>query len=193
MSENQYYGKDYYEWQKSIGAACVQSGFGFFAGHINLQDVVLDFGCGGGFLLQALSMTGKYGVEINPHARKEASFRGVEVFEDIESLPADINFDKVISHHSLEHVRDPYNTLIKLKSKLKINGRLLLVLPIDDWRNEKKYVATDINRHLYTWTPQLIGNLLDECGFQVEDIELRFYALVRGTKWLKRFLPRGCI
>src|SRR4051794_28572077 len=49
-----------------------------FAPFVRPADVVLNFGCGGGFLLQRLECARRIGVEINPVARANARALGVE-------------------------------------------------------------------------------------------------------------------
>jgi hypothetical protein len=50
---------------------------------------------------------------------------------------------------------------------------LVLCLPIDDWRAQRVYLPQDINHHLHTWTPQLLGNSLCEAGFTPERFSIR--------------------
>ena len=47
--------------------------FHTFSDFIKETDKVLDFGCGGGYLLNELNCADKYGVDINPVALEEAS------------------------------------------------------------------------------------------------------------------------
>ena len=66
---------------------------------------------------------------------------------------------------------------------------MVLRLPLDDWR-EQRDPADDGNRHLYTWTPRLIANLLREAGFQVERAEVVTYAWPPRSAELVDRLPR---
>ena len=56
---------------------------------------------------------------------------------------------------------------------LKPFGLLILWVPIDDWRSQKKFDPSDIDHHLNTWTPQLLGNSLSEANFSVSDSSIR--------------------
>ena len=61
------YNDDYYlRFQKPIGEFGAKFYLKEYRKHISLSDVILDFGSGGGFLLEALKAKEKYGVEINP-------------------------------------------------------------------------------------------------------------------------------
>jgi SAM-dependent methyltransferase len=96
----------------------------------------------------------------------------------------------VISNHALEHVLDPLAELRLLYGVLKPGGRVVLRLPLDDWRAQRD-PADDGNHHLYAWTPRLIANLLREAGFQVERSEVLTYAWPPRSEKLVDRLPRA--
>src|SRR3989344_4449525 len=124
-----YYDDAYYAWQKKAGEYGANQDTWMYKPYINKNSVVLDFGCGGGYILEKLICKEKYGVDINPVARNEARRRGIKVFPTIKSLPQDIKFDIIISHHTLEHVDNPFEMLKKLHQKIKPHGKLVLVVP----------------------------------------------------------------
>lgn len=168
-------GEDYFRWQ---------SGGGMFAGGINAHkfshlvqpnSTVLDFGCGGGFLLATLNCQRRIGVEINPVARRHAQSLGVDCFAAAEDVPDGVA-DLIISDHALEHVPFPIGALNTLRQKLKPSGLLSICVPIDNWRHEKRYDPMDRNHHLHTWTPLLLGHTLTEAGFAVKSIYARTFA-----------------
>jgi SAM-dependent methyltransferase len=142
-----------------------------FAPHARPTDVVLDFGCGGGFLLRALNCARRIGVEINPYARDHANSIGVECHEQVASVPDQVA-DVVISNHALEHVPYPIGALRELRGKLKPGGLLVLCVPVDSWRHQRHYDPNNRDHHLHTWTPRLLGNTLFESGYQVESIDI---------------------
>jgi SAM-dependent methyltransferase len=166
-------GREYFAWQGQSGVECARYNKHIWQPYIADRDDILDFGCGGGFLLKVLDGKRKVGVEVNPHARAVALASGLEVYADVADVPGE--FDKVISSHALEHVPHPRQAILDLKAKL--NGpeaRLLLLLPLDDWRSrsQKRYHAADINMHLYAWTPQTLGNLAASCALQVREVRV---------------------
>jgi SAM-dependent methyltransferase len=150
----------------------------------------VDFGCGGGDLLRALECSGRIGVEINPIARQHASGMGIDCYADLAKIPDEVA-DVVISNHALEHIPCPIEALRQLRCKLKPDGILALSVPIDDWRSQRSYDPDDRNHHLYTWTAQLLGNLLQEAGFfvQARDISVRTHAWPRYYPLLYTRLP----
>ena len=70
MSTKSHYDEKYFDWQSKIGK------FGGLANKIKFRNFikkgkkVLDFGCGGGYLLSSFDNIEKYGVEVNEVARK---------------------------------------------------------------------------------------------------------------------------
>lgn len=157
----------------------------YFAPHVGPEDVILDLGANDGFMLTQLDCKKRIGVEANPHSRNSAP-SGIEFHEDFTAVP-DAAIDVVISNHCLEHIPMPYLALKEIFRVLKPEGKLILVTPMDNmyrhWNQE------DIDRHLYTWTPLNIGNLLTEAGFEIKKIQLsriawspRFFFLLRFEK-----------
>jgi SAM-dependent methyltransferase len=159
-------GKAYFAYQNQGGQQRGRINSRKFSPFIKAADTVLDFGCANGSLLAHVNCRNRIGIEVNPAAREEAISLGLEVHASLDSIPQG-SIDIVISNHVMEHVLSPLETLSELRMRLKPNGRIVLCLPIDDWRTQKTADPTDINHHLYTWTPLLIGHLLSEAGFHV--------------------------
>jgi SAM-dependent methyltransferase len=157
-------GGKYFSWQQAAGRKGAIYNLKLFAPYIHEDHDVLDFGCGGGYILEALHCREKVGVEINPVAQIEAMKMGIQTCSTLADLTGR-TFDRIISSHCLEHVANPYESLCQMRGLLRQNGRLILLLPVDDWRNEP-WVGTDDNGHLYGWTPRLLGNLLTSAGFR---------------------------
>src|SRR5207237_1742613 len=125
-----------------------------------------------GHLLAALTAASKVGVEINPAARRVAQLHGLRTVATLQELGEEV-FDVVISSHSLEHVPAPRDVLLKLRTHLPPDGQLILLAPLDDWRatSQRTFHPADMNFHLYSWTPQSLGNLL--LSADLEPLDLR--------------------
>jgi SAM-dependent methyltransferase len=151
---------------------------------------VLDFGCGGGFLLDVLRRTipEVSGVEPNPVARAACMTRGLEVHASLADLTGR-RFDAVVSNHCLEHVPYPIEALRQMKACLADRGLLVLALPIDDWRSQRNFRRRDLDHHLHTWTPLLIANTLAEAGFAAKRADVLTHAWPRHWQTLARNLP----
>jgi SAM-dependent methyltransferase len=165
-----HYDKDYFDWQASIGEFGGWANQTKFIEHISNTSKVLDFGCGGGFLLKSINCGKKVGVEVNPAAAETARKNGIEVFSSLEQVP-DEYVDIIISNNALEHTLQPFKELKSLFAKLKVSGKIIFVVPCESITYS--YKPNDINHHLYSWSPMCIGNLFTEAGFSI--IESRPY------------------
>ena len=189
------YNKEYYKWQAPIGEFGGWANLSKFRKYTTGDQDVLDFGCGGGFLLKQLDCKTRTGIEVNPAAREAARQNGSVVYEKTEDVP-DNSFDLIISNHALEHVHHPLGELKLLYQKLRVGGRSVFVVPCETIYCS--YREDDINHHLYTWSPMCLGNLFKEAGFLVVEskpfmhkwrMKFRFFARF-GGRWLFELASR---
>lgn len=159
-----HYDAAYFRWQRSIGEFGGWANAPRFAAIIEPKDVVLDFGCGGGFLLMNLPGRRKLGIEINTAAAAVAVANGVDVFSKISGIQ-DESVDVIVSNHCLEHVSNPMETLKELRTKLRKGGRVMFVIPCETVHD--RYDPRHLDHHLYTWNPRCFGNLFNDAGFEV--------------------------
>jgi len=188
VTASDHYGDRYFSWQRSVGEVGAILNQPKFAPWINPTDVILDFGCGGGALLDALPAGRKIGVEIGEPARGAAQARGLHVVSSLAEIPSS-TIDVVISNHALEHVERPLDEVRELWRVLRPGGTAVLVVPINDWRSERAPRADDPNRHLYTWTPLLFANLLSAGGFTIDSCRVLTHAWRRSFLALSRRAP----
>lgn len=89
---------------------------------------VLDFGCHTGGLLQRIgSRYARTGVEISEAAARVAREKtGVEVYADIESIPAGNRFDMVAAVDVVEHFADPGRVIAALLGLVRPGGALIV-------------------------------------------------------------------
>ena len=176
----QHYGEKYFQWQKKVGEFGGYANLFKFIKFISPTDDILDFGCGGGFLLRNIQTTGvKGGVEINPYAREEAIENGIKVYASLDEIP-ESSYDIIISNHALEHVDDPLKYIKQMKRIIRPDGRIVIVVPHEV---DSKYNQSDNNMHLFTWSPQNLRNLFLFSG-DVEFIDVsRIY-----HSWPRRYV-----
>lgn len=165
--EKNHYDEKYFLWQKEMGEFGGKADSFKFESLINEKDTVLDFGCGGGYLLSILTCKRRIGIELNDVARQHAVEKGIEVYKYSTEVP-DNSCDLIISNHALEHTFNPYGEIKSLYSKLKQNGMIVFVVPNE---KKKKWNPKDINKHLYTWSEINIGNLFDIAGYNVLSVK----------------------
>ncbi len=180
-SSTEHYDHRYFEWQKSIGEFGARANLFKFRPHVRASDRVLDYGCGGGFLLTQLSCGERAGIEINPAARACAASLGVMCHADTDAVP-DGWADVLISNSALEHVENPLGELRRLRPKLKEGGLIVFSIPHEGltW----SYRPDDINHHLYTWSPMSAGHLFHDAGFEILAVETHRWIWPPGARFI---------
>ena len=171
-----YYNNEYFNsYQKKIGEFGGKANLFKFKEHINKTDSVLDFGCGGGFLLNEIDCKYKAGVEINEFAANYAKENfDLDIFSNIDQVENE-KFDVILSNHALEHCDSPITIVKNLYSKLKKGGKIIIVVPLDSFKY--RFKENDVNKHLYSFSQMNLGNILQLSGF----IDIRTYSLLH--KW----------
>jgi len=170
-------GEQYFQRQSQGGFLGAKFNEFIFRPYINADDDLLEFGCGGGFMLYTLPARKKVGVEINPAARSHAERLGLLMFSTLDEIHGE-TFSRIITSHTLEHVPNPAQALIKMRQLLRPDGLLIWLSPVDDWRSrrQRQWSSNDPDMHLYTWTPLLIGNLLKSAGYTPRNIRMLTHA-----------------
>ncbi|PYR67071.1 MAG: hypothetical protein DMF87_19025 [Acidobacteria bacterium] len=136
----------------------------------------LEIGSGGAAYLLALRERGweVHGVEVSAELAQHAR----ETFGlDVRTGPAetqllafpDNHFDLVAMWHVLEHLSDPAAVLTQIRRILKPGGRLMLELPnftgVSRFLFRTYWMALDLPRHLYHFTPATLETMLARAGF----------------------------
>ncbi len=152
-----HFNNDYYEARAKVALRK-------FFPDINGTEKILDFGCGMG--QNILYLDNAQGYDISEYALDFAKSKGLKVTDDLEGLP-DNSFDIVFTAHVLEHHPNPKEMVQNMKSKLKPNGRLVLVIPHE--KHGKSSFELDLNQHLFSWTFRTINNLLMTNGFKISN------------------------
>ena len=162
------YNDKYFNWQKHIGKIGGKLNKFKFEKFITDSNIcLLDYGCGGGYLLNSLNAARKIGYDINNCALEECKKFNIETYNNLADIPDNI-VDIIISNHVFEHVPNPYEILKILKTKLKHNGLIIIVVPCEQPSETNFYYNEhDHNKHLFTWSPMSLGNLLDYSGYKV--------------------------
>jgi len=126
---------------------------------------ILEFGSGlGNNLLTVKRYANVIGIEPSILGRKEAEKNGIKCYESLDKVDQNKKFDIILCRHVLEHVENPRAILLSLQERLKAEGKLILVLPLDKLSQKPK--KNDIDHHLFCWNPRTIINLLTISGFE---------------------------
>ncbi|MBV5312535.1 MAG: class I SAM-dependent methyltransferase [Prolixibacteraceae bacterium] len=167
---DQYHKDRHPEFLKSETLTKAWSEFAFneyFKGEIKKD--ILEFGGGLGHnLIYLANKSDIWMIEPSDLGRKYAEKFGIKTASSIPDLKLSNSgkYDIILCRHVLEHVDNPLQVLLDLKSLLKPDGELILVLPVE---TKAKPVRNEIDFHQFCWTPRTAINLLKNAEF--EDIE----------------------
>ena len=143
---------------------------------------VLDFGCGGGFLIPALGrVAGEvYGVDFSPTSvelTKERNaavpnFRGAS--SPMEALDMGLEFDGILSVEVIEHLSDEQltGTLDITKRLLAPGGVIVFTTPNDEDLGASRLYCTECDhvfhrwQHIRSWSAQSLSAFLTSQGFR---------------------------
>ena len=131
---------------------------------------LLDFGCGDGpFLLDARSQGWNVaGVERNPPA--SAGFPIVSNLDDLHGQ----TFDCITVWHVMEHLEAPLPFLRRLRNHMNPGALLLLAVPnLASFQSRAagaSWLALDIPRHLFHYTPDSLAKALQAGGFALQEL-----------------------
>jgi 2-polyprenyl-3-methyl-5-hydroxy-6-metoxy-1,4-benzoquinol methylase len=137
---------------------------------------LLDIGCGNGYFL-ALCRSRGYdvmGIDVSRWAvRYATTVLKLNVFQGELSdifLP-DHQFDVITMFHSMEHTRNPSETLLRIKDWIKPDGILIVEVPnysgTDAMKQGEAWVGWQIPYHFFHFTPASLTRLLGNHGFEV--------------------------
>lgn len=159
------------------------------AGRIERGTDILDVGCGVNRLLECIrderQVTGT-GLDFKPeivrYVQERLQMPIIQGSLDTADLPAG-SYDVVFMMEYIEHELDPRRVLEEARRVLRPGGHLALEIPhIGAWPGRlfgRFWWNLDIPRHLMFFTPETLGKMLDQCGFElvkVHPFTLPFYA-----------------
>ena len=168
----------------------------------NSINSVLDFGCGSGEMLQVFDSEFNIsvkGLEPENKARLLAQEKGFEIVSSISEFKAKSEkFDLVTLFHVIEHLYDPINLLIEIKSLLNQDGLLVIETPnsqdalIKLYESEAFRNFTYWSHHPYLYSNKSIEILLQSAGYEILlNTGVQRYSLDNHLYWLSRSKPGG--
>lgn len=154
----------------------------------NSAKTILEIGCGSGNFSAQLVKEGveTWGVEPFEESAKEAKSKLYKVVvgtldEKLSELP-DNYFDVIVMNDVIEHLLEPWDDIVNLKSKLKKEG--VLVTSIPNVRYSKNIFKMIFNRdwkytddlildrtHYRFFTKRSIKRMFKDCGYTIESIK----------------------
>jgi len=138
---------------------------------------VLDVGCGTGEFLHTMQGAGWQTRGLEPDAGARAYAKEeyeLEVTEPQDLFALDGPYDAVTLWHVLEHVHQLHDYLDQLRKLIGASGTLIIAVPNYTSSDAKhygaKWAAYDVPRHLYHFSPQAMGRLLDEHDLRLREL-----------------------
>ncbi len=157
------------------------------------QQRMLDVGCGAGEYLQDMQQLGwdVHGVDLSAHAVRAAGelVGASKVWAGtLETLdPSLKELDLITMNHCLEHVPDPRATLEEAYRRLAINGKIKIRVPDASGFGAKIFgrywLGWDVPRHLYDFSGQTLGKLLQQCGFCIVSSRPQYFPWLTCTSF----------
>ena len=176
---------------------------GYVAERVQLRDAaVLDVGCGGGLLSEALAQAGANvtAIDLAPNLLKVARLHGLEsgIKVDYREMPvetlaeqAPASFDAITCMEMLEHVPEPASIIAACAKLLKPGGRLFLstlnrspaafALAIVGAEYVARVLPKGTHQYRDFIKPSELAKWLREAGLELEDVSGLMYEPWRNS------------
>ncbi len=152
---------------------------------------VLDIGCGDGTFLLAAKDAGwsTFGTEIGG-GKEIADRTGLDVRGSLEEVASAAPFDAITMWHTLEHFRDPLETVERARALLAPGGAFVVAVPdaagLQATLFKSKWFHLDVPRHLYHFDRRSLEHLLEAARLRVErlyhlEIELDLFGWLQSA------------
>jgi cyclopropane fatty-acyl-phospholipid synthase-like methyltransferase len=154
--------------------------------HLDVSRVVLDYGCGPGFLVRYVAGRAQtvYGVDISRgvlecarviNSAPNVSFLHTTGMADLDDATIDLAYSIAVAQHLTDSVLQ--RALDTLRRKLKPGGRLLLHIVLDatGWRTEEEWrrdvslagrLKLKYGLNCFTRSEQRVRDMLEDAGFE---------------------------
>lgn len=163
---------------------------------------ILDFGCGNGGFLSAISDCGQKsaslacGVELQKSMFEYFENKNLKVFEDIQEI--DEKFDYITLFHVLEHIKDPAEMLKNIGEKLEKNGQIIIEVPnsndalITIYKSKAFMDFTYWGCHLFVFNEKTLRKIAKRAGFKINYTKrVQRYGIANHLYWHFAKMPGG--
>lgn len=156
--------RNYYEWHKDE-TAFMDIIYPFLD-----QEIVLDIGCGTGWIGKRLKSICKktivIGLDVDLNALKIASYSEEVVSGDALKLPFNNEtFDGIIAKDVIEHLINPFAAMMEFNRVLKTNGALYVSVP-----DVMCKTFWDDYSHIRPYNKKSLSHLAEDTGFIIDRI-----------------------
>ncbi len=157
--------------------------------------VIVDYGCGGGEFLNALSLSlreNKYLAVDLQDCRPKTLLPSID-YVSVKDFQEYGKVDVVILRHVIEHFSDPVGELQKIRNKLNEHGELLIECPVMEsaWRvlMAEKWPGYFYPFHTFVPTTEGLNILMNRAGLRVNQLN-KVEPPVFGVYFMYLKLPR---
>jgi len=133
-----------------------------------------------------------FGLEPSVSGFQICKFRGLNVTNSFleDSGYAEDSFDVITLNHVLEHVPDPYSSLLLIGRLLRPSGILIIQVPnlksLAFYASREYFSHLDVPRHLFQFEKSTLEGFLNRAGLRV--IRIRYYTYATSllaSLWLR--------
>jgi 2-polyprenyl-3-methyl-5-hydroxy-6-metoxy-1,4-benzoquinol methylase len=136
---------------------------------------ILELGCAEGALGEAIKRNFAvtyYGIEPSRDA-KIARAKLDKVWESVNKISANVQFNLILAFHVLEHIHNIGNIMSKIYKLLSDNG--IIVLEVPNYFGNKR-LPWDFNKeHIHSFSLTSISCLLEKQGFHIKELSTGNY------------------
>lgn len=180
-----------------------------YRGLIGRHGAILDVGAADGAHFDVWKTEGEWdlvGFEFNPEIAAEARLHGRDVATaTIETFDTKgRSFDLIIMNHLLEHVQDPFDTVMRAYAMLKPGGYIVGEVPnvrsVDRWLFGVHWGGCHWPRHLQQFGPASLSRMFTQAGFESPRISyllhtshwaLSIQNWLQDHRWSRTMLTNG--
>lgn len=161
---------------------------------------LLDFGCGAGEMLDALTQVSKpEGLEPEISMRKMGESRGFKMLESLDqAIDSESRYDLVTLFHVIEHIYNPVELMTGVRRLLNPGGAVVLETPnandalLTKYKSEAFQNFSYWSHHPMLYTKRSLTEMLLSAGFT--SIRVAFeqrYSIDNHLNWLVNKSPGG--
>jgi hypothetical protein len=130
---------------------------------------ILDVGGGNGKRAKELRHAGFHrALCIDPFASQESAYCRKITLSELEGT-----WDRIMFHHSFEHIEDQLGTLVEVRNKLSPKGVCMIRIPVATWAWHHygiDWVQLDAPRHMCIHTPTSMRMAAQLAGLSIREI-----------------------
>ena len=174
------------------------SQFNFIKKHIDFHNKkVCEIGAFDGLLLNIFKKNGcdVYGYELNDNARLYAKNK-YDIDLKPNFLESEEKYDIIMLSHVIEHFKNPFDVLIKIKNMLKDNGYLYIEVPKSPNKNQcsydilMRYLSTE---HIVNFNIENLKMFVKKADLNIIECQYSNYSVSRYNTNLRANILEGSI